>query len=248
MDGLVVCFTTHVTVTATVSGARVHTSYTLFQSYSTVLRRQHRQRRRRREQHLAHNLVAAPSTAASRRLTFLRLKLRSMSLKFPLARAPTSTVTSGPTEPTTPAFTSTFVWLTTYLTIHSLSASSYVYMYLLWLAAFKACVVAHSEHIRPLPSLCLLSLDPSATHTTRLSAFIATSLRRSPGLACDKKVHCHNSPVCPPYTRPGIPQLQISCPNDDDELKTRIFSAFRLCMLHLSCLHTFLFLLTMASM
>lgn len=61
------------------------------------------------------------------------------------------TVTTSPSDPTTPAFADTLDWLTAYLTIHSLSANSYVYMYLLWLlaaAAFLALCIATWTGVR----------------------------------------------------------------------------------------------------
>ena len=48
------------------------------------------------------------------------------------------TMTSGPTDPRTPAFTSKPNRLTAYLTIHSLSANTCGYTYLLWLVALAA--------------------------------------------------------------------------------------------------------------
>ncbi|KAH8116953.1 hypothetical protein DFH11DRAFT_1141658 [Phellopilus nigrolimitatus] len=39
-----------------------------------------------------------------------------------------------PADPTVPAFSNDLTWTTAYLTIHSLSKNSYVYMYILWLA------------------------------------------------------------------------------------------------------------------
>lgn len=75
-----------------------------------------------------------------------------MSLYGARAAAATSTATTAnPADPTTPAFTDTLDWLIAYLTIHSLSANSYVYMYLLWLAAaatFLALCIATWSGVR----------------------------------------------------------------------------------------------------
>ncbi|KAI5123356.1 hypothetical protein M0805_001777 [Coniferiporia weirii] len=54
-----------------------------------------------------------------------------------LARA-SSAAAAEPADPTTPVYSDDLTWLTAYLTIHSLSRNSYVYMYILWFAVAAA--------------------------------------------------------------------------------------------------------------
>ena len=51
-----------------------------------------------------------------------------------LNASPTSSLY--PADPTVPAFANDVDWVTAYLTIHSLSSTSYVYAYIFWMAAF----------------------------------------------------------------------------------------------------------------
>lgn len=50
------------------------------------------------------------------------------------ALAQSSSTTSKSSDPTTPSYSDAQTWITAFITIHSLSKNSYVYMYILWIA------------------------------------------------------------------------------------------------------------------